>query len=964
VTAPHQRLNTAATRGGDLAAEHLAALTRAYGRALRAAGRRAARRFAQLEPVTAAANPEWVPPPVGEVIDSAELATDTQRKTSRLHRLMLTSATGAALEPFGLSFDIRSPASQAMLDQVAARIQSGITAAIREQVANAIRDGHENGHSVRQVATAIRTAADEISRPRAEMLARTDLNALSNGGSLLAAQASGAASYKVWTTAEDDRVREMHVDADGQTVTIDAPFDVCGESALYPGDPGLSDDCAINCRCTITYADSLTASARTATPRDFASWRDHAWEGDWTGNAPSVALTSGGTMSDELDDTFAASGDTGLPLSERDRGWDAGEATARVKKWASSDGSGDPDKIDFAKLARAYFWRDAAAGGDAKIGDLKLPFADVVGGKLTAVWRGVTAAAQRLSQTQGVDKTAVQKKISPYYAKAADQYGDTSIRPPWADGAHAVDGEALAAHRAYLADHGLDVLDDDELRAHVLLADRLAATGKHHYAGDGGACAICGQPPSDAAAHYGAATVSLELGDVVLAAAADGATTWQATLCVSGEPTVDNGIKRLLDPDGGSWLPLPLPLALMDDSPHADMVTSAPVCGRIDQIWQAGNVYQASGIFLDAVDDPTTRATGARAAELVRERAITGISVDLCDSEIEMMVYTRAGFDDANDPTAADEMDAPESEAALPNDMPDAAPVEVLYDDDLELMAVFTRWTIAGATIVPVAALAPAATIAVLAAAPHAWLATTEWRLASLTASAAGLAPVEPPADWFDDPAFDGPTPLTVTDDGRVYGHMALWDTCHTGRSGVCVTAPRSPSGYQQFHRGEIRTADGERVEVGTLTMNTNHAGLRASPAATVAHYDDTGAVAAHVRAGEDRFGIWLAGALNPKLSEEDARVLMAAQPSGDWRALARGDGLDLFAVLAVNVPGFPVPRTEARLVASGDELEPVALVAAAAPAHELSRTEFERQLAVLAASADGLEGLAELAAA
>jgi len=669
---------------------------------------------------------------------------------------------------------------------------------------------------------------------------------------------------------------------------------------------------------------------------------------EFVAKSPGAAVTSGGTMGDMLNDTtFKATGDTGLPLSERDRAWDASAATGRVKKWASSDGSGDPDKIDYSKLARAYFWQDTAGDGGPKIGDFKLPFADIIGGKLTAVWRGVTSGAQRLSATQGIDKAAVQAKMAAYYSKAAKAYGDTSIKPPWESGSAAADGERLAAMRAYLADYGADILEDDELRAHLLVFDALTATAAVE-------------------------PVTLELSDITLTAASEGGPTqWQATLCVAGEPTVDNGIKRVLDVDGGSWLPLPLPLAIMDDSPHADVVTKSPVCGRIDQIWQAGNIVQASGIFLDDATDPKNQEIGARAAELVRERAITGISVDLCDSEVEMMVYSRAEMGPMSDPTAHNDPDGPggpATEANLPNDIPEAAPIEEEpdWDDDLEMVAVFTRWVIAGATIVPVAALAPTATIAVVADAEgrFQWNGETEWKLPALTASAAGLAPLEPPREWFEVPEADQPTPLTVTDEGQVYGHLALWGTCHTGKPGVCVTAPRSPSGYRQFHRGQLKTAEGDRIDVGVLTMNTGHAGLRLNASATVAHYDDTGTQGAHVRASDGAHGIWLAGALNPKLSAEDARLLMASSPSGDWRELTRGDGLDLFGVLAVNVPGFPVARPAARMVASAEGMDRVALVAAGQLPDALTPAEFERQLAVLAASADGIEGLAALVSA
>jgi hypothetical protein len=69
---------------------------------------------------------------------------------------------------------------------------------------------------------------------------------------------------------------------------------------------------------------------------------------------------------------------------------------------------------------------------------------------------------------------------------------------------------------------------------------------------------------------------------------------------------------------------------------------------------------------------------------------------------------------------------------------------------------------------------------------------------------------------------------------------------------------------------------------------------------------------AADVTAGEDDFGIWVAGALRPGLRAEDVRALMASDVSGDWRRI--GGSLELVAVLAVNVPGFPKIRVKESL--------------------------------------------------
>lgn len=196
------------------------------------------------------------------------------------------------------------------------------------------------------------------------------------------------------------------------------------------------------------------------------------------------------------------------------------------------------------------------------------------------------------------------------------------------------------------------------------------------------------------------------------------------------------------------------------------------------------------------------------------------------------------------------------------------------------------------------------------------------WAVVTAAASPA----TNPPAEWFDDPTFAGLTPLTIEEPDengwrRVYGHLAPWGSCHTGFAGQCITAPHSSPGYGAFRTGEVLAANGARIAVGRLTLGGGHASttLRAAPA--IAHYDETGSAVADVAAGEDRHGIWLAGAVRRGVTDDQIHEMRSSPPSGDWRRI--GTSMELVAALHVNVPGFPVPRAR---TASG---VPVALVAA-----------------------------------
>lgn len=110
-----------------------------------------------------------------------------------------------------------------------------------------------------------------------------------------------------------------------------------------------------------------------------------------------------------------------------DRAWDADAAVARIRKWASSDGSGDKDKIDWAKYRQAFAWYDE--NDPENFGSYKLPHHDVVDGKFVAVWRGVVAAMAALFGARGgVDIPGSDRK--GVYNHIAKHYRDAGREPP------------------------------------------------------------------------------------------------------------------------------------------------------------------------------------------------------------------------------------------------------------------------------------------------------------------------------------------------------------------------------------------------------------------------------------------------------------------------------------------------------------------------------------------------------
>jgi len=104
-----------------------------------------------------------------------------------------------------------------------------------------------------------------------------------------------------------------------------------------------------------------------------------------------------------------------LPLADRDRPWDSDAAIARVRDFT------DSDEEPSATYRRAFLWYDREDADN--FGAYKLPIADVINGRLTAIPRGIFAAAAAMSGARGgVDipeneRDGVIAHINRYYEK-------------------------------------------------------------------------------------------------------------------------------------------------------------------------------------------------------------------------------------------------------------------------------------------------------------------------------------------------------------------------------------------------------------------------------------------------------------------------------------------------------------------------------------------------------------------
>lgn len=358
---------------------------------------------------------------------------------------------------------------------------------------------------------------------------------------------------------------------------------------------------------------------------------------------------------------------------------------------------------------------------------------------------------------------------------------------------------------------------------------------------------------------------------------------FRAILAMENVRTDEGPLHRRFDAGAFTWRELPLTLrAIREDfGGHGG---AFPI-GRIDTIERTGDAIVATGVL----DDEGQGADSDQRRDVIRmieNGTMNGVSVDPGALEVE---ETCVATDDDG------------------------------WCTDVEMN--FVAYQIGAATVVPVPAL-EGTLIELVADAPARTVESTlNPQAAAIVASGSGR--VAPPADWFDDPELEALTRHSViTEDGRIFGHLAGWEDCHISFPDRCQRPWDSPTDFAYFQTCSIVTTDGER-RVGPIAANGGHASTQGPGAAdwraAQAVYDDPATCVAYVAMGRDAFGIWYAGAIRPEATEEQVAMIQTHQLSGDWRRI--GGEMEVVGACAVNVPGFV--RTLA-LTASGEPLAAV----------------------------------------
>lgn len=487
----------------------------------------------------------------------------------------------------------------------------------------------------------------------------------------------------------------------------------------------------------------------------------------------------------------AISGDTDMPIAGDDVVWSAGKARHALRKWASSDNSGDPSTIDYDKFGRAFMWRD---GGGTQIGDFRLPYAMPVNGDLTIIPRGVKAVAggHGVGVITGADRSALRTRICTLYDKV-----QKSI-PTFPDCPFGASAQTAAASSGYAGVAVMAMVDP----------------------GDAALLAQQGGEPAD----------QLHVTVGYLSQPAD-----------SYPPDVRDLI---------------------------DSALAAVWDGPVDVLPFATALFNPGG----DPEDPSQAPCGVLLVQ----------SADLLDLNEDVTQALQGAVDDDKFPIWFPHISI--SYGAEP-------PASLITGDMITLDRLVVAWG-ADQHVVATGDVAPDD---------------------GMTAAVGGQVFA---ASDFVPPKFDGPTPLTLTPDGRVYGHLRPAGACHLDFKNKCVNPQGSPSGYKRFHVHGARLEDGSVMPVGAITLGPGHVS-RGNLVASRQHYADVSTMAAKVRAGDDKYGTWIAGRVLDSVSDH-ADDLLLSPLSGHWEPDPdQGGALEMIAAHVVVTPGFypgdrPVPLVAA----------------------------------------------------
>lgn len=158
---------------------------------------------------------------------------------------ILTDGGQSSYDKFKLDTNIR-----VWLDEKVGIFARQINDTTFKELQRQFEESLANAENRDELVNRIESTYQDISKARAKMIARTEVQGAMQKGTFEGYKQSGV-GIKIWVAVLDSKTRDAHANLDGVEVPLDQPFNVNGEAMMFPGDPRGGAENVINCRCSI-----------------------------------------------------------------------------------------------------------------------------------------------------------------------------------------------------------------------------------------------------------------------------------------------------------------------------------------------------------------------------------------------------------------------------------------------------------------------------------------------------------------------------------------------------------------------------------------------------------------------------------------------------------------------------------------------------------------------------------------
>lgn len=184
--------------------------------------------------------------------DQGEWEAEFARRMRPEYRRIIAGAGQNAVDDVsaGMSFDLLDWRVVSALRKLPQRFAKRVNETTWRMLKDALAAGLEAGEGADKLAARVEEVMTLRIDQSSGAIARTEVQAGTTAGTVEGWRQSGAVQQKTWIATFDDRVRDTHAEAHGQTVALDDDFTVGTATGSGPGQMDEAGE-TINCRCTM-----------------------------------------------------------------------------------------------------------------------------------------------------------------------------------------------------------------------------------------------------------------------------------------------------------------------------------------------------------------------------------------------------------------------------------------------------------------------------------------------------------------------------------------------------------------------------------------------------------------------------------------------------------------------------------------------------------------------------------------